>query len=51
MPANIGLRALHSWRFLPTPIEGHLMLDTSRRTAFNDDHEAFRDSVRRFFDK
>ena len=27
------------------------MLDTSRRTAFNDDHEAFRDSVRRFFAK
>ena len=27
------------------------MLDTSRRTAFNDDHEAFRDRVRRFFAK
>jgi len=27
------------------------MLDTIRRTAFNDDHEAFRDSVRRFFAK
>ena len=27
------------------------MLDTSRRTAFNEDHEAFRDSVRRFFAK
>ncbi len=25
------------------------MLDTSRRTAFNDDHAQFRDSVRRFF--
>ena len=27
------------------------MLDTSRRTAFNDDHGLFRDQVRRFFAK
>ena len=27
------------------------MLDTSRRTAFNDDHALFRDQVRRFFAK
>ncbi|QMW24158.1 acyl-CoA dehydrogenase family protein [Sandaracinobacteroides saxicola] len=27
------------------------MIDTSRRTAFNADHEAFRDSVRKFFAK
>jgi len=27
------------------------MLDTARRTAFNEDHEQFRDSVRKFFDK
>ncbi|MGZ8998114.1 MAG: acyl-CoA dehydrogenase family protein [Allosphingosinicella sp.] len=27
------------------------MLDTSRRTAFGPEHEQFRDSVRRFFDK
>ena len=27
------------------------MLDISRRTAFNEDHNAFRDQVRKFFDK
>ena len=27
------------------------MLDTSRRTAFTSEHEQFRDSVRRFFDR
>ncbi len=27
------------------------MIDTSRRTAFNEDHEQFRGSVRKFFDK
>ena len=27
------------------------MIDTSRRTAFNEDHEAFRDQVRKFFAK
>ena len=27
------------------------MLNTSARTAYNDDHEMFRDSVRKFFDK
>ena len=26
------------------------MLDTSRRTAFTDEHDLFRDQVRRFFD-
>ena len=27
------------------------MLDVSRRSAFNEDHNAFRDQVRKFFDK
>ena len=27
------------------------MLDLSRRAAFNEDHDAFRDQVRRFFDR
>jgi len=51
MPANIGWPVSRCSRFSPKPIEGFSMLDTSRRTAFNDDHEAFRDSVRRFFAK
>jgi acyl-CoA dehydrogenase len=28
-----------------------MMLDTARRTAFNEDHDQFRDTVRKFFEK
>ena len=33
------------------PLQGNLMLDLSRRTAFNEEHDLFRDQVRHFFER